>query len=179
VAAATTAYVLVLDADFLPDPALAPRLARALPAAAAATTTTMRVAWVVACFALADEAAAARPPRTVTELRAMVRASHVTLFSHKGHGATRPGALLATPLWAPTRTYGSGGGEEQQEGQEDGPLRTYEVCFQSQWEPYYVVSRDAPPYDERFTNQGGDKQQHALLLNTHGCGSACFLEADA
>lgn len=44
----------------------------------------------------------------------------------------------------------------------------YEVCYESQWEPYYVLPRTAPGYDERFANQGGDKQAHALLLNVAG-----------
>ena len=47
-------------------------------------------------------------------------------------------------------------------------LAAYEVCFTSQWEPYYVVSKEAPLYDERFLNQGGDKQEHAVLLNAEG-----------
>ena len=48
-------------------------------------------------------------------------------------------------------------------------LQMYEVCYESQWEPYYVVSRSATPaYDERFSNQGGDKQAHALLMNALG-----------
>jgi hypothetical protein len=45
----------------------------------------------------------------------------------------------------------------------------FQVCYQSQWEPYYILPRKyAPLYDERFLNQGGDKQQHAMLLNALG-----------
>lgn len=59
----------------------------------------------------------------------------------------------------------------------------FEVCFENQWEPYYIVRKrtdvmlwakrkiktvNLPSYDERFTNQGGDKQQHALHLNAIG-----------
>ena len=47
-------------------------------------------------------------------------------------------------------------------------LAAYEVCFMSQWEPYYILPKTAPLYDERFLNQGGDKQQHSILLNTEG-----------
>jgi hypothetical protein len=38
----------------------------------------------------------------------------------------------------------------------------------SQWEPYYVVAKTAPLYDERFLNQGGDKQEHSVHLNAEG-----------
>ena len=42
----------------------------------------------------------------------------------------------------------------------------YHVCFENQWEPYYIVATyHSPMYDERFRNQGGDKQSHALFLN--------------
>lgn len=44
----------------------------------------------------------------------------------------------------------------------------YEVCYESQWEPYYLLRSDAPLYDARFKNQGGDKQSHALQLNAAG-----------
>ncbi|KAI8090323.1 glycosyl-transferase for dystroglycan-domain-containing protein [Gilbertella persicaria] len=49
-----------------------------------------------------------------------------------------------------------------------GDPLAYEVCYESQWEPYYVVHRSAPLYDARFRNQGGDKQSHALHLNAEG-----------
>ncbi|CAG8499573.1 2645_t:CDS:2, partial [Diversispora eburnea] len=31
----------------------------------------------------------------------------------------------------------------------------YEICYESQWEPYYILSKSAPLYDECFCNQGG------------------------
>lgn len=72
------------------------------------------------------------------------------IFELGGHGATEYSMFFAHPI-----------GEHHR-----SPY--YEVCFRSQWEPYYVVHRDAPLYDERFKNQGGDKQQHALHLNALG-----------
>lgn len=42
---------------------------------------------------------------------------------------------------------------------------SYSVNYETLWEPYYVISRSAPLYDERFVDQGGDKQSHCFLLN--------------
>lgn len=45
----------------------------------------------------------------------------------------------------------------------------FELVYESQFEPYLVVGRDeCQPYDERFSDQGGDKQSHLMRLNAGG-----------
>lgn len=42
----------------------------------------------------------------------------------------------------------------------------YEVCYEPHWEPYVMLHTLAsPPFDERFVNQGGDKQAFLMHLN--------------
>ena len=77
----------------------------------------------------------------------MVRTSQAELTSPVGHGVSKLGILLDLPFFNGRTNLAL--------------LNYYEVCFESQWEPYYFVLKSAPLYDERFTNQGGDKQQHA------------------
>lgn len=44
----------------------------------------------------------------------------------------------------------------------------YIVQYKSGWEPFYVVSRNSPKYDEKFTAYGYDRLKHACELNAEG-----------
>lgn len=44
----------------------------------------------------------------------------------------------------------------------------FKTCYFYGWEPYGVEPVTTPAYDERFTNQGGDKQVHLMLLQALG-----------
>ena len=144
--------MFVVDADFIPDPLLFEHTTKAVvPALQAADAQGETVAFVVACVALVPTAKA---PRTMSDLRTLFRNKQAYITSVKGHGTTQHRALMDVPVVAPQDPISA--------------LRAYEVCFQSQWEPYYIVPKAAPRYDERFLNQGGDKQQHTVLLNALG-----------
>ncbi|EPZ34187.1 hypothetical protein O9G_004064 [Rozella allomycis CSF55] len=101
-------------------------------------------AFVVACLALKSKSIAL--PHSFRQLKRLYRRGLVEVTDpNAGHGPTQYGTFFL----------------------EDSSSH-YEVCYASQWEPYYIVSINAPLYDERFTDQKGDKQQHALHLNAIG-----------
>ena len=151
--AAPTDFVFMVDADFIPDPLLFEYTSQALmPALLQDRAEGTKMAYVVACVALTPTAKA---PRTMSDLRTLFRNQQAYITSLKGHGTTRHEILMDAPIIPPRDPLVT--------------LRSYEVCFQSQWEPYYILPKDAPRYDERFLNQGGDKQQHTVLLNALGC----------
>ena len=182
---APTNFVLVADADFIPSPTLS-RVARdhIVPKIISSTSPT---AVVIPCFALSDHYFG-RMPASVDDLRSLYRKGSIYVTDPgSGHGPTQYQLFLEPSVFRQSSAF-------------------YEVCYESQWEPYYVVAkyfeapqpelymdqhraenlrwehRDAtsspyetpyrlgilPQYDIRFENQGGDKQQHAAVLNAMG-----------
>jgi hypothetical protein len=140
-------------------------------------------------------------PLTHGTLRRAIRDGSVTLTDPGGgHGPTRYPIFLNTHPRPPRFQY------RIREEKSDLKAQVYEVCYETQWEPYYILPkrvwisqewqaryplremmrdeeeervRDGrewrsgqwltlPLYDERFENQGGDKQSHALYLNALG-----------
>ncbi|RCH92324.1 Glycosyltransferase-like 1B, partial [Rhizopus stolonifer] len=97
-----------------------------------------KTAWIIPCFAIHEAYAQLPIPDTYHEWFGLINQG-VAYMAEQGPGLVQP-LLLETSL-------------------------AYEVCYESQWEPYYIVHRSAPLYDIRFRNQGGDKQSHALQLN--------------
>ena len=148
-------FVLVIDTDFVPSVGLAgfsheiivPRI----------VASREKVVVVVPALAMSSvlHYSAYLP---WSELRRMYQQGHYVLpDAGSGHGPTQLGVLLEPTIYAQTENF-------------------YEVCYDSQWEPYYVMAKRYFKfdehvdlgYDERFTNQGGDKQSHALKLNALG-----------
>lgn len=151
--AAPTDFIFMVDADFIPDPLLFEFATKALvPALLRDQANGEKFAYVVAAVALMPNA---KPPRTMSDLRTLFRQKQAYITSNKGHGTTHHKILMDVAVLPPRDPLSS--------------LRFYEVCFRSQWEPYYILPKSAPRYDERFLNQGGDKQQHTIYLNALGC----------
>lgn len=165
-ALAPTLYVVVTDADFVPSPKMHQLLrSRGVPLITHPTShtpspTLRRTAIVVSAFVLSTAHVGAYPA-TATELATLLdaRPPLATLTDvNAGHGPSLPSLLFQTSsprlvspaMWPPRRW-------------------AYEVCYEPQWEPYYLLHRPSHPlYDERFTDQGGDKQSHTLLINALG-----------
>nr|CAG8506651.1 11654_t:CDS:10 [Entrophospora candida] len=104
--------------------------------------------WPVPCVAI-HENYFGKFPNTISELRDLYNKGIAYITDpFAGHGPTGTQILLSHQLY------------------NSNPF--YEICYESQWEPYYIISKSSPYYDERFENQGGDKQQHALSLNALG-----------
>lgn len=148
----STQFLFVIDADFTPSKDLY-RYARSqvIPYAIHNSNHMPPTAWVVPCFAIRQQFAHLPLPEDYNELRRLV-GKDIAYITDPGAGH---GPTLATQI-AMARPLIMG-----------DPL-AYEVCYESQWEPYYIVHRSAPLYDARFKNQGGDKQSHALHLNAEG-----------
>ncbi|CEP11405.1 hypothetical protein [Parasitella parasitica] len=144
-----TDYVFVIDADFTPINYLYNFLrTRLLPFIEYGAGNIPETAWVVPCFAIREDFGHLPMPQSYDELRQLVGRNIAYITDPgAGHGPT----LAAEVAMDRPLLHGN-------------PL-AYEVCFESQWEPYYVLHRSAPLYDARFKNQGGDKQSHALHLN--------------
>ncbi|CEQ42638.1 SPOSA6832_04485, partial [Sporobolomyces salmonicolor] len=142
-----TPYVLVVDVDFVPSPNMHFLLSsRGVPllnrpsSRNSLSPTFRRTAVVIPTFALVPSFNGSFPS-TPAELASLLTSTPplATL--------TDPNAGHASP----------------------DPSHSYEICYEPQWEPYYLLARSSHPlYDERFTDQGGDKQAHALLLNALG-----------
>ncbi|KAG0345745.1 Glycosyltransferase-like 1B [Podila humilis] len=145
---APTDYIFVMDADFVPTTKLynfaRTSIIRYLEEANYPT------AYVVPCVAIKEEYKG-KYPDTIQELQPLMNSgiAHIT-DPRAGHGPT------GTKLFMHPSIFGNS--------------PAYEVCFESQWEPYYIVNKNQPHpyYDERFKNQGGDKQSHALMMNAIG-----------
>ncbi|KAI9265570.1 glycosyl-transferase for dystroglycan-domain-containing protein [Sporodiniella umbellata] len=145
-----TEYIFVIDADFMPSSGVYSYIRKQLVPYVIYQQVS-HTAWVVPCFAIREGFTQLPIPNSYDELRRLVGKDIAYITDPgAGHGPTlavevamvRP-LLLGNPL-------------------------AYEVCYESQWEPYYVLHRSAPLYDARFKNQGGDKQSHALQLNAEG-----------
>ncbi|CAG8552450.1 11385_t:CDS:2 [Racocetra persica] len=143
---APTDYIFVMDADFVPTSQLYHIATSTLiPLLLQSPYPT---AFVVPCVALL-ETYRGKFPNTIPELQSLFRQGIAYITDpNVGHGPTGTNIFLAHQLYT--------------------TLPYYEVCYESQWEPYYIISKNAPLYDERFRNQGGDKQQHAFSLNALG-----------
>lgn len=156
-ALAPTLYVLVTDADFVPSPNMHSILRnRGVPllrhsASASSSATLQRTAIVVSAFALSPSYTDPYP-FTTAELSSLFASSQATLTDpNAGHGPSLPSLLFRSTSPSSPDTW------------------SYQVCFEPQWEPYYLLHRPSHPlYDERFTDQGGDKQSHSILLNAMG-----------
>ncbi|KAI5477065.1 beta-1,3-N-acetylglucosaminyltransferase, glycosyltransferase family 49 protein, partial [Pseudohyphozyma bogoriensis] len=163
---APSSYVVVVDADFVPSPKMHTILhARGVPLIQYSTTrisspTLRRTAVVVSAFAL-DPTFKGTYPETSSQLHSALfsKSPYASLTdANAGHGPSLPSLLFEAPpsLLQPPHEW---------------PPKSwaYDVCYEPQWEPYYLMHRASHPlYDERFTDQGGDKQSHAMLLNALG-----------
>ncbi|KAI9023071.1 glycosyl-transferase for dystroglycan-domain-containing protein [Phycomyces nitens] len=136
--ATTTSHILVIDADFVPSPNLYDFLQEKY----VQMSKSPKTAWVVPCLGLTADHSI---PTDINTIR--------TALDNKEAYITDPGAGHGPTLYRPL-------------GLSHGLHLSDEVCYESQWEPYYAISRHAPMYDVRFKNQGGDKQSHALQLNS-------------
>ena len=169
--ASSSTYLLVIDVDFVPSPDMHRLLVKgAIPLIEttsqrwASSPTLRRTAVVIPTFALAvgyddgDEM-----PRTLQEVERLYRAEpQVAILTdpNAGHGPTLPSRLFH---------HHHQQQQQQNSTSSSSSSDSYEVCYEPQWEPYYVLHRASHPlYDERFTDQGGDKQSHALVLNALG-----------
>ncbi|GAA6039121.1 hypothetical protein JCM8097_005336 [Rhodosporidiobolus ruineniae] len=166
--ASPSPYTLVIDVDFVPSPGMHALLSsRAVPllhhpsSRNSRSPTLLRTALVIPTFALMP-AFNGSFPSTLSELEALYSASPplATLTdANAGHGPTRPSRLFSPSPEALAREPVSS----------VQPSWSYEACYEPQWEPYYLLARASHPlYDKRFTDQGGDKQAHAALLNALG-----------
>ncbi|SCZ98870.1 BZ3501_MvSof-1269-A2-R1_Chr7-1g09004 [Microbotryum saponariae] len=165
---APTSYLLVLDADFIPSPMMHHHLQVRVPSLMShgsetvGSPTQSRQALVISAFALAPSVKTI--PRSLATLYEMLYATNppsaYLTDPNAGHGPSLPSLLFhTTPLTPhPSRTH----------------LRpslhwSYKVCYEPQWEPYYVLHRNSYPlFEERFSDQGGDKQSQTALLNAMG-----------
>ncbi|KAG0375665.1 hypothetical protein BGX24_008800 [Mortierella sp. AD032] len=145
---AMTDYIYVIDADFVPTTKLydfaSTTIVSLLEKAAYPT------AYVIPCLAIKEEFSGTFPD-TIKELQPLMKSGIAYITDPRaGHGPTYTQIFMNSAVLRGTPAY--------------------EVCYESLWEPYYIVNRHHlhPYYDERFKNQGGDKQSHALLLNAIG-----------
>lgn len=146
IVASTTEYIYVIDADFVPARNMYEySRARLIPH----LQTSKLIAMVIPCLAVTESSLDNLSVDTTKDIRALFRHNKAYITDPRaGHG--------------PTFTRQQALSHALKRGD------YYEVCYESQWEPYYIVHRSAPLYDARFRNQGGDKQSHALMLNALG-----------
>ncbi|KAF9336334.1 hypothetical protein BGZ91_010053 [Linnemannia elongata] len=146
--ATMTDYIYVIDADFVPTSKLYDFASTQL--ISLLEKATHPTAYVVPCLAIKEEYRG-KFPDTIKELQPLMKSGIAYITDPRsGHGPTYTQLFMNSPVF------------------KNPPA--YEVCYESQWEPYYIVNRNYPHpyYDERFKNQGGDKQSHALMLNALG-----------
>ncbi|GAA6022097.1 hypothetical protein JCM10207_000761 [Rhodosporidiobolus poonsookiae] len=164
--AAASDYTLLVDVDFVPSVGMhtrlrthAGRFLRRFAFHDRSSPTWQRTAIVIPTFALATTSNRSLPLSiaALSELAsADLPAIHLT-DRNAGHGPTLPSLLFRQ---ARRRAHHSGSAT---------PPFLYPLTYEPQWEPYYLLARASHPlYDERFTDQGGDKQAHALVLNVLG-----------
>ncbi|GEM08284.1 beta-1,3-N-acetylglucosaminyltransferase, glycosyltransferase family 49 protein [Rhodotorula toruloides] len=164
-ALAPAPYTVVVDVDFVPSPTMHSILSsRAVPlinrpsSRNSRSPTLRRTAIVIPTFALASSFTGTFPT-TVDDLESLYSAVPQLASltdANAGHGPTSPSRLFSSPAQSSSQSA-------------IDPAWSYEVCYEPQWEPYYLLHRASHPlYDERFTDQGGDKQSHTLLLNALG-----------
>ncbi|KAF9133057.1 hypothetical protein BGW39_010747 [Mortierella sp. 14UC] len=145
---AITDYIYVIDADFVPTSKLYDFASTTI--VSTLEKSTYPTAYVVPCLAIKEEYSG-KFPDTIKELQPLMKSGIAYITDPRaGHGPTYTQLFMNPAVFR------------------DPPA--YEVCYESLWEPYYIVNRHHlhPYYDERFKNQGGDKQSHALLMNAIG-----------
>lgn len=165
---APTSFVIVVDADFVPSPNMhsivqrrgVPIITETARHRQARSPTLLRTAVVIPAFALLPTHSGPFP-QTPAELALAMYADPpraALTDANAGHGPSLPSLMFQySPFASPALTSLT------------RPSWSYSICFEPQWEPYYLLHRASHPlYDERFTDQGGDKQSHALLLNALG-----------
>ncbi|KAI8983692.1 glycosyl-transferase for dystroglycan-domain-containing protein [Pilobolus umbonatus] len=152
IAESSAEYILVIDADFVPTTRLYDTIRfRLIPYIFYQSSSMPETAWVVPCFAIREAYNDMPIPDTYEELRRLIgRDIAYVTDPGAGHGPTLAVEIAMVRQLMLTDHL------------------AYEVCYESQWEPYYVLHRSAPLYDVRFRNQGGDKQSHTLQLNAEG-----------
>lgn len=177
--ASSSTYILVIDVDFVPSPDMHRLLVQgAIPLIEtrnlrSASPTLRRTAMVIPTFALAVGFEGGEIPRTLREVERLYRAEpQLAMLTdpNAGHGPTLPSRLFHYQLREYSRQNpNSSTSSSSSSSSSSSFYDSYEVCYEPQWEPYYVLHRASHPlYDERFTDQGGDKQSHALVLNALG-----------
>ncbi|CAO3621716.1 unnamed protein product [Cunninghamella blakesleeana] len=153
----TTPYIYVIDADFIPSSTLFQTAQNILPEMM--EHYQHKLALVIPCFAIHEKYNDIPFPKSMMEVKQLLDQDIAYITdTGAGHGITLGKELAATLA----STSSSTGSESSMLNLES---ISYEICFESQWEPYYIIPRDSPLYDVRFKNQGGDKQSHALHLN--------------
>lgn len=169
---APTSYLFVTDADFVPSPRMHETLrSKGVPLIAHSSTsprdhspTLQRTAIALSAFALAPNFTGAYPSTSADLYIALHSVPPMASLTDKnaGHGPSMPSLLFPKPLLPPAMLA----------LHKPPPALShwsFPICYEPQWEPYYLLHRASHPlYDERFTDQGGDKQSHALLLNALG-----------
>eukprot|EP00048_Salpingoeca_helianthica_P006340 m.97461 g.97461 ORF g.97461 m.97461 type:complete len:554 (+) comp13979_c0_seq1:199-1860(+) len=131
-------YVLHIDADFAPGPASEDMLNLLWP------HLQPHTALVVPAFEIDASAAM---PKSKEELLAMVAA-----------GDASPFRVKQSPLMHAATNYTHWGLATQ----------PYSITFQDKYEPYYIVHRDGPVFEESFRGYGSNKAAHALELFAAG-----------
>ncbi|SCV70849.1 BQ2448_3611 [Microbotryum intermedium] len=150
---APTSYLLVLDADFIPSPIMHHHLQVRVPSLmthpqnAPRSPTQSRQALVISAFALAPSIQAI--PKNLSTLHTMLYvtqpASAYLTDSNAGHGPSLPSLLFHST-----------------------PFLTHPLQNLVRPPPNGLTRNSYPLYDERFSDQGGDKQSHTALLNGMG-----------
>jgi len=145
---AITDYIYVIDADFVPTTKLYDFAKSTV--ISLLEKATQPTAYIVPCLAIKEEYKG-KYPDTIKELQPLMKSGVAYITDTlEGHRTTSTQIFMNPPVFS-------------------GSL-FYEVCFEPLWEPYYILNRrdHMPYYDERFKNQGGDKQSHAVLMNAIG-----------
>lgn len=156
-----TSYVLITDVDFVPSPNMFNILnQKGIPLIQSPyipyKSPTMKTTSIVISAFLLDENHKGPYPETSNALQELLLSNppQASLTDpNAGHGPSLPSLLF---------TYSTSSSSIS-------PSDSYEITYEPQWEPYYLLHKSSTPlYDERFTDQGGDKQSHTLLLNVLG-----------
>ncbi|KAI3657167.1 hypothetical protein MP638_005028, partial [Amoeboaphelidium occidentale] len=198
IGAVETKYYFYIEADFYPSEGLDLYIQEKVVPFIERQSNPVAV--IIPCFSMAMNVQIKLLPKTKKQLKQVMKDQPRVFYvpdSRAGHRATQNHVYL-------------------DKLEQDG---FYEVCFESQWEPYYVLERKVPKskfqerilesytswlqhmsatphkrnwiqlnesyssgsthsewsrdhvlplYDDRYANQGGDKQIHSLLLNSLG-----------
>ncbi|XP_041969668.1 LARGE xylosyl- and glucuronyltransferase 2-like [Aricia agestis] len=136
-----TPYVFLMDADFVPMVGLYEHLRTAIKLI---NPYPQKKCLVVAAFE--TQRYRAQPPRIKAELVARLKSDVAPFRAREWPRGHRPTNYTR---WA-TATA------------------PYEVEWQSDYEPYLVVHRSVPKYDERFSGFGWNKVSHSVELRAQG-----------
>uniref|UniRef100_A0A7S3DJR4 Glycosyltransferase family 49 protein n=1 Tax=Palpitomonas bilix TaxID=652834 RepID=A0A7S3DJR4_9EUKA len=137
-----TEYFIMDDIDLLPAPGMQKRfldLVSRMP-----DNDIQRTAFVVPCFEMDPKALAGGFPK---DKRAL-------LYLHNKVGTVKTGKGTFWPAHGPTNF-----------DRWKTTKEPYTVAYKRYFEPYYILKRGAPGYDERFSGYGHNKAEHALHLH--------------